>query len=154
MINRVREILTNVCRSLNKHEVDYMIIGGIAVGVQGYPRYTADIDFWYRPTISNYNKILKVLAELGVDTSSLDGVIFDPHKAFLRIPNFGFRVEFLPQIPGIESFNDAQRNVLKVVFDDVEVSVLGYDDLIRNKEFAGRPNDLLDVEELKKRREQ
>ncbi len=154
MINRVREILANVCRSLNKHEVDYMIIGGIAVGVQGYPRYTADIDFWYRPTVSNYNKILNVLAELGVDTSSLDGIIFDPQKTFLRIPNFGVSVEFLPQIPGIESFTDAQRNALKIVFDEIEINVLGYDDLIRNKEFVGRPNDLLDVEELKKRREQ
>jgi predicted nucleotidyltransferase len=154
MINQVREILTNVCRSLNKHEVDYVIIGGIAVGVQGYPRYTADIDFWYRPTVSNYNKILNALAELGVDTSSLDGIIFDPQKAFLRIPNFGVGVEFLPQIPGIESFSDAQRNAIKVVFGEIEVKVLGYDDLIKNKESVGRPNDLLDVEELKKRREQ
>ena len=85
MVNQIREILINVCQSLNKHQVDYLIIGGIAVGVQGYPRYTADIDFWYNPILSNYQNLLNALKELKVDTASLEETVFDPQKTFLLL---------------------------------------------------------------------
>jgi predicted nucleotidyltransferase len=152
MVNQIREILVRICKSLNKYEVDYIIIGGIAVGVQGYPRYTADIDFWYNPTASNFNNILKALDDINVDTTSLKDIIFDPQKTFLRIPNLGIRIEFLPHIPGLESFKEARRNVTNVNFDGVSANVLGFDDLIRNKEAVKRPDDLRDVDELKKRK--
>jgi predicted nucleotidyltransferase len=131
-----------------------MIIGGIAVGVQGYPRYTADIDFWYNPTLSNYTLILNVLTELGVDISSLDEIVFNPEKSFLRITDFGIRIEFLPQIPGVGSFKEARQNSTNVMMDGIAIPVLGFDDLIRNKESVARQSDLRDVEELKKRKKQ
>ena len=152
MINQVREILVKVCDSLNKHNVDYIIIGGVAVSVQGYPRYTADIDFWYNPTVSNFHKILNALTEMNVDISSLKEIVFDPKKTFIRIPNLGVRIEFLPHIPGVDSFKAAKSSASRIQFDHITVDVLGLDDLIRNKETLKRPSDVLDVEELKKRR--
>jgi hypothetical protein len=61
MINSVTETLVKVCSSLNKNEVEYLVIGGIAVSIQGYPWYTADIDIWYNPILSNFHKILLAL---------------------------------------------------------------------------------------------
>jgi predicted nucleotidyltransferase len=151
MINKVRQTLINVCKSLNRQEVDYLLIGGIAVGIQGYPRYTADVDFWYNPTLSNFHKILKALEELGVDITDLTEITFDSKKTFLRIPNFSVRTEFLPQIMGVVSFDEAKKGSTKVLFDEVEVHVLSLSDLIKNKEAVHRPSDLLDVDELKKR---
>ena len=43
----MKEALVLICSLLNRHEVDYMVIGGVAVIFHGYTRATADLDFWY-----------------------------------------------------------------------------------------------------------
>ena len=48
------EAYKNICIQLNRHKVDYLVIGGVAVIAHGYPRSTGDVDFWYRPTTENY----------------------------------------------------------------------------------------------------
>jgi len=128
-----------------------MLIGGVAVGFYGFPRSTADIDFWYNPQIQNFQNLVSALGEYGVDTSDLAKIVFDPEKTFLRIPQLGFRTEFLPHIPGISSFREAFKNASKTELDGVQVFILGYDDLIRNKETLNRNIDIQDVQELRKR---
>ena len=150
-MNNVREALQKVCELLNKHEVDYILIGCVAVGFHGFPRATADIDFWYNPTDENFIKIVSALTDFGVDTSSLKNLVFDKDKTFLRVPQLGFRTEFLPKIPGIQSFSQAKRNAVQTKLDGTTVFILSYDDLIKNKETLNRKIDQLDVEELKKR---
>ena len=57
-MEKVKENVKQICRLLNKHEVDYILIGGWAVIYHGYPRATADIDFLYKATIENYNNLV------------------------------------------------------------------------------------------------
>lgn len=121
------------------------------MGFHGYPRSTADIDFWYNPTISNFHRIISALKEYGVDTDDLTNIVFDPAKTYLRVPQLGFRTEFLPQIPGIDSFSMALKNASQTTLDGVNVFILGYEDLIKNKAKLARKIDLNDIEELKKR---
>lgn len=62
--NEIRETLQKVCSALNKHSVEFMVVGGVAVGYYGYIRLSAtkghnqeikaDLDFWYKPTNENY----------------------------------------------------------------------------------------------------
>jgi hypothetical protein len=69
-------ILT-VCRALNKHSVQYMIVGGTAVALHGYFRRSVgiagiitdkpDLDFWYNSTYENYFNLLNAFEELGQD---------------------------------------------------------------------------------------
>jgi predicted nucleotidyltransferase len=152
MTNIIRESLKKTCKLLNDHGVDYLLIGGVAVGFHGYPRGTADIDFWYNPTHENFYNLLTALKSHGIDISSLENIVFDKQRTFLRIPQFGFKTEFLPTIPGVKSFPECKKNAIKTDIDGIEVHILGYDDLIKNKETLKRPSDLLDVEELRKRR--
>jgi predicted nucleotidyltransferase len=151
MQNEIRETLRRVCAILNEHEVDYVLIGGVAVGFYGFPRSTADVDFWYKPTTENFLKILNALRDFGIDVSSLRDLVFDPDKTFLRIPQLGFRTEFLPKIPGIKSFTESFKNASKTEIDGVHVFILSYEDLLKNKEASNRPIDKIDVEELKRR---
>lgn len=129
-----------------------MFIGGVAVGFHGFPRSTADIDFWYNPQVENFQKIINALNEYGIDTADLNALILDPQKIFLRVPQLGFRTEFLPQISGVKSFRESKKSAVKTQLDGVEVFVLGYDDLIKNKETVKHAIDLTDVEELRKRK--
>ena len=78
----MKETLVEISALLNKHEVDYLLIGGIAVVFHGYTRSTADLDFWYDPTISNFQKITNAVKEYGIDVSELEKIVFDPKKAF------------------------------------------------------------------------
>lgn len=160
MTNQVREALGTVCRHLNSHNVDYMIIGGAAVGYYGFARVSGgpdsrqpitDIDFWYKPTIENYLSLVAALDDIGVDTEELRNIIFDPKKTYLRVPHEGFKTEFLPQMSGLESYNDCKLNAPKAELDGNELHFLGYEDLLRNKEAVNREVDKIDIAELKKR---
>jgi hypothetical protein len=77
--SEVRQYLIRVCTVLNNHDVDYIIVGGAAVSHYGYSRPSGighyhkelkiDLDFWYNPTTENYQKILKAIRDLDVDTT-------------------------------------------------------------------------------------
>jgi len=148
----MKETLVEICTLLNKHEVDYLLIGGVAVVFHGYTRSTADLDFWYNPTISNFEKIINATKEYGIDVSELEKIVFDPKKTFLRFPTSVFQTEFLPTIPGDISFNAAKENAEVLTINNTQVFVIGYEDLIKNKTSTNRLKDQADVEELAKRR--
>lgn len=148
----MKETLVEICALLNKHEVDYLLIGGVAVVFHGYTRSTADIDFWYNPTISNFQKIINAIKEYGIDVSELEKIVFDPKKTFLRFPTSVFQAEFLPTIPGDISFKAAKENAEVLMINSTKVFVIGYEDLIKNKTSTNRLKDQADVEELVKRR--
>lgn len=50
---------------LNVNGVEYLLIGGYAVGYHGYPRATNDIDIWIATNEINASRITRVLKEFG-----------------------------------------------------------------------------------------
>ena len=91
----MKETLVSICSLLNKHEVDYLVIGGVAVIFHGYTRATADLDFWYKPTLGNFHKIIKAFKEYGFDVSELKeagDMSFSEAKEDLKCPDFQNRV--------------------------------------------------------------
>lgn len=146
------EAYKNICAQLNRHKVEYLVIGGVAVIAHGYPRSTGDVDFWYCPTTENYLNLLTALKDLGVDTSDLEKLVFDPRKSFLRIPALGIKTEFLPQVKGETKFTDAFKRAKIFNLEGVSIAIIGYNDLIKIKKDTNRPKDLGDIDELEKRR--
>ena len=146
------EAYKNICAQLNRHKVEYLVIGGVAVIAHGYPRSTGDVDFWYRPTTENYLNLLTAFKDLGVDTQDLDRLVFDPKKSFLRIPALGIKTEFLPQVKGETKFTDAFKRAKIFNLEGVSIAIIGYNDLIKIKKDTNRPKDLGDIDELEKRR--
>ena len=142
----------NICELLNRHKVEYLVIGGIAVIAHGYPRSTGDVDFWYRPTIENYLNLIAAFKDLAVDTSDLERLVFDPWKSFLRIPALGIKTEFLPQVKGEIKFTDAYKRAKIFNLEGISIAIIGYNDLIKIKKETNRPKDLGDIDELEKRR--
>jgi len=152
-MTEIKQAVKSICELLNKHQVEYIIIGGFAVIYHGYPRSTADLDFWYAPTTENFIRLIAAFQEHGVDTSDLKTIVFDPDKTYLRIPALGFRTEFLPSLPGFKSFYEVKKRADRILLDEVPVSIISYEDLLKNKSTVGRLKDQLDIEELKKRKE-
>ena len=50
---------------LIEKEVEYLIVGGYAVGIHGHPRYTGDLDVWINPTTENAEKVLETVNQFG-----------------------------------------------------------------------------------------
>ena len=50
---------------LNAHNAEYLVVGGYAVAIHGFPRTTGDIDFWVNPVAENAQRIVNVLADFG-----------------------------------------------------------------------------------------
>ncbi|MBI4770876.1 MAG: hypothetical protein HY784_10835, partial [Chloroflexi bacterium] len=78
---------------LNAHGVEYLVIGGYAVGHFGYVRYTADIDFWIARTPENAGRIVAVLREFGFDVPGNEPALFLRRDAVVRMGVPPVRIE-------------------------------------------------------------
>ena len=136
---------------LLKHEVEFIIVGGLSVVFHGYIRTTGDMDLWIRPTNENKRKLIPVIRQFGL---SEDSIVILENKNFAEPLAFHFnnppqKVEFLTHIAGLQ-FVDAFSNCEYLEIENQKIPLLGFDDLIVNKLMTGRLKDKADVEELQK----
>ena len=134
---------------LNSNGVEYVVVGGHAVGYHGYPRYTGDIDFFVRASEANAAALARTLAGFGfAGASDLESVLTEPDKIIQlgRPPN---RIDLLTSISGV-SFDEAVRDGVTVSMDGVPVRMIGRRALLKNKRNTGRTKDRADAEEIEK----
>lgn len=134
---------------LEKHHVEYLIVGGYAVGQYGYPRYTGDLDIWINPTSKNYSKILMVLKDFGFSSMALSEDDFYKLGNMIQLGYPPLRIDILNEIDGVE-FTSCFSKKNRVKSDGMEMNFISYDDLISNKKASGRYKDLDDIENMKK----
>lgn len=136
---------------LNKHKVEYLLIRGFAVNFHGYARTTHDMDLWVKASKVNSTRLLNSIDEFGYDVDVLKGVYLSK-KEPIKLPHetIAFKkIEILADISGVYDFDKAYHNRVEASYNDVQLSYLGYDDLIKNKLSSGRPRDLDDIDTLK-----
>ena len=133
--------------SLNSNEVEYLLIGGFAVGYYGYPRATNDIDVWVSRTESNSKRLVAALEEFGFGTAELKPELFLKPDCIVRMGVPPMRVEILTSISGVE-FDACYQARLQGELDGVAVDVIALEDLKKNKQASGRHKDLDDLEHL------
>jgi hypothetical protein len=78
---------------LNAHQVEYLLIGGYAVGYHGYPRATADMDIWIAMHPKNAEKVVVVLKEFGFDVPALSTELFLKANQIIRMGIPPVRIE-------------------------------------------------------------
>jgi len=142
-------------KALYKHNVRYILIGGFAVNYHGFSRTTGDIDLWIDDTIENRTALSKAFEEMFAgDYSTFDRMQFIPGWSTFRFDS-GFEIDIMTKVKGLENirFEECflQASVSNIL--DVPVRFLHYNHLIQSKEAAGRPRDLWDLEELRRRNE-
>jgi predicted nucleotidyltransferase len=132
---------------LNAHGIEYLLIGGYAVGYYGYPRATNDIDIWIAIHPDNAARMVKVLQEFGFDTPELSPNLFLKKKSIVRMGNAPMRIEVVTTISGV-TFDKCYAERAVDSIDGVEVSLISLRDLKVNKKASGRFKDLDDLEHL------
>jgi len=134
-------------KSLNASHVEYLLVGGYAVGLHGYPRATVDLDVWVRPTLDNAKRVIAALGEFGFDGTKLRPDLFINPDSLVRFGVPPFRIEIMTSIDGV-TFDPCYQRSVRFQLEDIEVLVISLDDLKTNKRAAGRHKDLNDLENL------
>ena len=132
---------------LNARDVEYLRIGGYAVGYYGYPRATADMDLWIADNPENADKLVGVIRTFGFDVPNLSAELFLIND---QIASFGaplLRIEIMTSVSGIQFHNCYVQRTIDVI-DGVQVSLISIEHLKANKQSAGRHKDLDDLEHL------
>lgn len=132
---------------LNSHRVEYLLIGGYAVGYHGYPRATGDMDLWVAIRQNNAEKLVVVLKEFGLTSPQLSTDIFLQEDQIIRMGVPPMRIELLTTISGVD-FDSCYSERIVDVIDNVEVHIINLKHLKQNKQASGRHKDLDDLQYL------
>ena len=134
-------------RLLNSHQVEYLIVGGYAVGYYGYPRATADIDIWIAVSEANAEKTTRVFLEFGMPKQEVRSGFFTSKDKVIRMGVPPVRIEVLTGASGV-NFSEcySRREVMDI--DGIPVNFISLADLKVNKQACGRHKDLEDLEHL------
>lgn len=140
--------------ALDARHVEYVVIGGIAVQVHGHVRMTSDIDLIPSPEPANLRRLAEALDDLdarilnpGSEGLSLDARML-PRATLWQLTTRHGDIDILHDAPGAAAFLQLRQRALMVELDDLNVPIVGREDLIRMKRARGRPVDLADVAAL------
>jgi hypothetical protein len=139
MLNR----LTGVFASFQRHNVRYLVIGGIAAILYGVPRATFDLDILVEATPDNAKQLLDALLEAGLGTASLTNVE-ELLANEITVFKDWVRIDVLTTAPGID-FQEAWERRETMEYQGQRFSVASRKDLISSKKALGRAVDLEDV---------
>ena len=142
--------------TLMAYRVNFVLIGGGAGNVLTSPTLTLDLDICYQRDPRNLERLAKALRELNVRLRGVDEevpILLDA-ETLARGQNFTFMTDLGPldvlgEPAGVEGYEDLMRNATKEPFNGLDVYVCSLEDLIRMKEAAGRPKDLIELEILR-----
>lgn len=150
----------DLVRALVDGDVDFVIVGGVAVVLQAMPRFTKDLDICYAPDDDNLDRLGDVLLDLGARLRGApDDVPFIPDGRRLRrteiltLETAKGDIDLLAHPEGAPDYGRLRENATVMELADRRVSVASVDDLIAMKRAAGRQQDMIDVEALEVARE-
>jgi len=153
------EELISFWTCLNKFEVKYIMVGGVAINFNGYQRATDDIDVWIEDTTTNRKKFKSAFLEY----TGTDYFMVDTMRILAGWTNFnlnnGYRLDLMVDMKGLEGFTFDECLELASIAEvfNLKVPFLHINHLIANKKAVNRPKDQLDVfylEKIKKLREE
>lgn len=133
---------------LNKHQVEYMVVGGYALAFHGEPRFTGDMDIWIDCSELNAEKMMMVMNDFGAASIGFTKEDFMDGGIIKQIGQPPLRIDILGHIDGV-SYADALKDKQVYKSEGIRIPYIGVKDFIKNKEAIGRKKDLMDVAKIK-----
>src|SRR5205085_9504808 len=96
-------------QSLNDNNVHYLVVGGYAVALHGYPRYTKDIDLWIERTEENAERLALAIGAFGFGELGLSAGDFLEEDQIIQLGRPPSRIDILTSVPGVEFEDCYQR---------------------------------------------
>ncbi len=143
----IQQDFEELLKLLEKHKVTYMVVGGYAVAFHGYPRFTKDINIFYKNDDENIRILKSALIEFGFNSEDLPDNVFKTPGTIITFGVEPVRVDILNEIDGI-SFDDAWNNHVQGKYGNADVNFIGKSELIKNKTSTKRLQDKADAQNL------
>ena len=134
-------------QSLNDSGVRYLVIGGYAVALHGYPRYTKDLDIWIETSPENAERMVKALEQFGFASLGLQEADFMVPHQIIQLGYPPSRIDLISTPAGVD-FERCYASRVKVEIEGVTVHFIDLENLRLNKRATGRLQDLADLEHL------
>jgi predicted nucleotidyltransferase len=134
-------------RLLESHKVEFVVVGGYAVGVHGFPRYTGDLDIFIAISRENADRLIGVFREFGFSSLDLKPEDFLEPDVVVEIGREPMKIQVLTGIDGI-SFERCRSDRILVDVSGLQIPFIGFDSLLANKAASPRSKDRIDLEEL------
>jgi len=137
----------NLLRQFHAASVEYVVVGGYAVIAHGFPRTTGDIDIFVNPTPANARRVVQALAAYGFTAGEFEEIDFITIPNFLSFSRQDLWIDLLTAVQGV-SFAECANNALVTELTGIPVRYCNLSALRKAKAATGRPQDLLDLENL------
>ena len=141
------EDFKDMFRVFNEEGVKYVLVGGIAVNIHGYSRYTQDLDLFILADLENSKRVIKALIKFGAPMNNISEKDFCREGTIFQMGVKPDRIDVLTEISGIK-FDEVYKNAEDIKLHDFSCKIISIEDLIKNKLASGRNRDLDDVENL------
>jgi hypothetical protein len=147
------ELTKRVLAEFERHQVDYVVFGAVAVNLQGLARATEDLDVFIAPRRENVERLKSALRAVfddpNIDEISADDLLGEYPAVQYIPPQGGFHVDILTKLGEAFRFEDLESE--KVDLGGVWVTVATPATLYRMKKGTIRPKDWGDAEALRRR---
>ena len=149
MPNIFNEDFRDFIDALNKQAVEYMLVGGYAVILNGYRRSTGDMDVWVNVTAENHKRLLKAYLSFGLPASDINEENFLRNEE-MDVFTYGIPpvcIEILKKVKGCD-FEEAYK--ISKTYDEngLQIRFIHINTLVEAKTASGRHKDLDDIEKL------
>src|SRR5688572_17444830 len=99
---RLHQDFKEFLRLLEANDVQYLLVGGYAVGFYGYPRPTGDLDIWVSRDKANAEKLVAVFRDFGFESPDLSAELFTLKKSIVRMGVPPYKLEIITHIDGVD----------------------------------------------------
>ncbi len=145
----IQQDFSEFLQLLGKFDVDYMVVGGYAVAVHGYPRFTKDLDVFYNNDAENSKRLKRALLAFGFPPDHLKDELFSEEGTVIQFGAPPCQIDLLNQISGVP-YAEAAGHVVTAKYGEVEIRVIGREQLLKNKTSTDRLKDKADAEEIRR----
>ena len=140
--------LALIAKALNEHGLEGLLIGNMGAALHGAPVSTIDIDFFFRKTPRNLQRLKKIATALGA-------VILRPYypaSSLFRLQREqdGLQIDFMGHIDGVTSYEGVRSRSSVFPVSGHPVRVASLQDIISSKRAANRDKDAAVISILEK----
>ena len=140
----------DLLRIFEAEGVEYLIVGAYAVMHYTQPRYTKDLDIWLKPSPENAKRIARAFLIFGAPLVEVTQEDFEKEGLQYLIGMPPSQIDFLTSLPCPFKFEDAWENRESRTIGGITLHFLGKTELITAKKIANRPQDLADLDEIRR----
>ena len=134
---------------LDKHGVEFVLVGGHAVNYYGYVRTTQDIDLLIYPSPDNAQRMMAALCDFGFGDAGIPASLFESAGSAIHLGNEPNRIDLLTTLKGMSN-EQIFSNKKRIQLGSLELNIIDLADLLSIKQQSSRLKDQADVEELRR----